>query len=481
MVDNKKLQKIREYVKKYRAKGYSNAQMTASLKKSGVSDAMIATVLKTSSSSKKALIGIGALLLLLGAGGLIFLLTSSSPDLECEIDRDCGRGFECSNNICVEEYTFVAECSADIDCSTNEECNNGNCVYITPAGSPDPECIIDNDCSFGEECTSGSCVIEDRKVGGDCGDGLCFIGEEACISDCGCSNSDQCEESFSCIDGACKYPEEVPPPEEPPVGGGQGEVVDTRCNDNIDNDGDGLIDYPFDLGCTSLLDDDERNACSDGIDNDGDGFIDLLDLHCLSRGQNTELEVPARCADGWDNDGDGLIDLADPDCLSLGDESERGSASFIVASPPLECDSFACLAQASETCELAQYTSIITTDLLGVTQSTTTYNEIIGSDLDKCLLYLRTENIDLVFPAGTDAVTIAEQNDLYDALEGQEGTCKFETVDLTNTLLRWEDGIFSNLDWDVAECSGTMFDAVVYSAPSLKKQNALEKLFSSIF
>jgi len=54
-----------------------------------------------------------------------------------------------------------------------------------------------------------------------------------------------------------------------------------QCNDGLDNDGDGLIDYPFDPGCYSLTDLDEANplptvACNDGLDNDGDGLIDHL-------------------------------------------------------------------------------------------------------------------------------------------------------------------------------------------------------------
>ena len=71
----------------------------------------------------------------------------------------------------------------------------------------------------------------------------------------------------------------------------------TQCNDKIDNDKDGLIDYPADKGCSSLTDNDESNCgnqicesfescsscpadcgkcveCDDGIDNDGDGYID---------------------------------------------------------------------------------------------------------------------------------------------------------------------------------------------------------------
>jgi len=54
------------------------------------------------------------------------------------------------------------------------------------------------------------------------------------------------------------------------------------CNNDIDDDCDGFIDYPADLGCSSLLDDNEHfipnapgsKACDDGIDNEPDGFTD---------------------------------------------------------------------------------------------------------------------------------------------------------------------------------------------------------------
>ncbi len=48
-----------------------------------------------------------------------------------------------------------------------------------------------------------------------------------------------------------------------------------ECSDGIDNDGDGVIDFPADPGCDSPEDDDERNECVDGVDNDGDGLIDF--------------------------------------------------------------------------------------------------------------------------------------------------------------------------------------------------------------
>lgn len=63
------------------------------------------------------------------------------------------------------------------------------------------------------------------------------------------------------------------------------------CNDGIDNDSDGLIDYPADPGCTDALDVNESNPtgggsgtttyeCNDGLDNDADNLIDAADAGC---------------------------------------------------------------------------------------------------------------------------------------------------------------------------------------------------------
>jgi hypothetical protein len=64
------------------------------------------------------------------------------------------------------------------------------------------------------------------------------------------------------------------------------------CDDNVDNDGDGLVDHPTDPGCTSASDSTETDptlACDDGADNDGDGTVDFpQDLGCLARTDTTE-------------------------------------------------------------------------------------------------------------------------------------------------------------------------------------------------
>lgn len=67
------------------------------------------------------------------------------------------------------------------------------------------------------------------------------------------------------------------------------------CEDGIDNDGDGHIDYPADTGCSSLTDTDETDPaqCQDGIDNNGNGLIDYPDdPACSSAGDFDEEVLP---------------------------------------------------------------------------------------------------------------------------------------------------------------------------------------------
>jgi hypothetical protein len=78
-------------------------------------------------------------------------------------------------------------------------------------------------------------------------------------------------------------------------------LVTTRpaCSDGIEDDGDGLTDYPADPGCmdsASLL---ENPACDDDLDNDGDGTIDwdggaalgTPDSFCASNGSWQAVEA----------------------------------------------------------------------------------------------------------------------------------------------------------------------------------------------
>lgn len=70
------------------------------------------------------------------------------------------------------------------------------------------------------------------------------------------------------------------------------QVPVTECNDETDNDNDGLVDLN-DPGCYDELSPSETNpvslpACGDGIDNDLDAFTDLADSNCYSAGDTSE-------------------------------------------------------------------------------------------------------------------------------------------------------------------------------------------------
>ncbi len=97
------------------------------------------------------------------------------------------------------------------------------------------------------------------------------------------------------------------------------------CSDQRDNDGDGKIDYPADLGCIKSTDRNERQdgECFDEKDNDGDGAADAADFSCRIL-FNGESMPKSRCQDGVDNDKDGKIDMTDGGCANAQDHSENG-------------------------------------------------------------------------------------------------------------------------------------------------------------
>ena len=90
-------------------------------------------------------------------------------------------------------------------------------------------------------------------------------------------------------------------------------LSDLPCDDGLDNDVDGQIDYPNDSGCTGFEDQSEEPDCMDGFDNDLDGFVDFPeDRECRDRFSSTESP---ECQDGISNDSDGLVDFPDdPGC-----------------------------------------------------------------------------------------------------------------------------------------------------------------------
>jgi hypothetical protein len=116
--------------------------------------------------------------------------------------------------------------------------------------------------------------------------------------------------------------------------GGSG-FAKPACDDGLDNDGDGAIDFPDDPSCASddgdTEDGDPSAQCKDGRDNDSDGKIDYpTDPGCFAPNQDSEDdECPdgpscPQCSDGQDNDKNGSTDYPNDSagCTAASDSDE---------------------------------------------------------------------------------------------------------------------------------------------------------------
>lgn len=75
----------------------------------------------------------------------------------------------------------------------------------------------------------------------------------------------------------------------------------TVCNDGVDNDGDGSVDYPSDPGCKSVGQTREAAQCQDGIDNDADGALDFDGGASLNGGVPFGTPDPQCAGKPWRN------------------------------------------------------------------------------------------------------------------------------------------------------------------------------------
>jgi hypothetical protein len=80
-------------------------------------------------------------------------------------------------------------------------------------------------------------------------------------------------------------------------------IIDApNCSNSIDDDGDGLSDYPADPGCDDATDSSEQSPslpCDDGIDNDLDGLTDFpADPECTSPTAPSESPIEPLPAGG---------------------------------------------------------------------------------------------------------------------------------------------------------------------------------------
>jgi hypothetical protein len=157
----------------------------------------------------------------------------------------------------------------------------------------------------------------------DC-DGLVDEGFDFQTGRNNCGRCDQaCTELQDCVAGQCVRRKE------------------TTCDNNLDDDSDGLVDcadpdcnsLPCGAGCTCIGGKKAETSCANDVDDEGDGLKDCADPDCDSRscgagclcleGKRGEGDCLNTDMNGApvDDDGDGLANCADSDCTdkSCGD------------------------------------------------------------------------------------------------------------------------------------------------------------------
>ncbi len=267
--------------------------------------------------------------------------------IDCQDDQcssaPCGaNGLECLDGACQctgdggtpqASETYCND-SADNDCDGQIDCDDSSC-----AGAP---CGL-----YGRLCSGGACVCSGN--GGTPQSSETYCNDNAdndCddLIDCednGCENRSCGAFGLTCSSGACICS----------GNGGTPQSSETYCNDNADNDCDGLVDCEDNscegtscganglvcaggsCVCSSGLS--TESDCADAVDDDCDGLTDCADNDCSGRscGANgmqclggsctcsgnggTPQIAEIHCDDNHDNDCDGLIDCEDIDCLDL--------------------------------------------------------------------------------------------------------------------------------------------------------------------
>ncbi len=216
------------------------------------------------------------------------------------------RNEESVNNLILYARTACADPASEVACDTGEQQMERQ-GEIALERMPPGDIYIFVDSAFG---LGGAfkLTVESERLPPGCSDGV-DNDEDGFLDadDVGCEDDDD--------------EDERDPGLEDPI---------PACWNEIDDDDDGAIDYPFDPGCAAKggLDEEdppELPACANGENDDEDERIDWPDDGgCHAKGDDDEVnQRPGECGNRVDDDMDGLADFpADPGCHSAGDLSE---------------------------------------------------------------------------------------------------------------------------------------------------------------
>ena len=212
-----------------------------------------------------------------GVNGVGICYNSLCLSKQCSINSDCLIGKSCDNGLCFQKQCEVSEDCPDFrlpDGTLNKICINSLCKNV--------QCLNDQECEIGYVCDKFQCVQSKTcKKHSDCqlenSNRYCIGG--SCSGKLECDSINDCPKGFICngveCTNTCNLDSECPDFTE--AGGGKyqcknkicclngecpnlNQVNNEICSDGKDNDGDGLIDYPKDHGCSSAGDNDEDNS-----------------------------------------------------------------------------------------------------------------------------------------------------------------------------------------------------------------------------
>ena len=217
---------------------------------------------------------------------------------------ECGR---CDDNGLEGSVCLQNQCA----CPEGTDGCGGRCVSLSTAENCGA-CGVQ--CEMGTVCLENQCACPEGTD--DCG-GRCvsFSTTENCGA-CGV----QCEIGTVCANAVCAGDNDEDDIERLCVDAefvGPSAEVCPQCRNSLDDDMDGLVDYPNDPGCEARGDLSEEDGntpppCYDEADNDRDGLVDYpFDPGCRSAGDLDEADpaIDSQCSNGVDDDGDMIIDF----------------------------------------------------------------------------------------------------------------------------------------------------------------------------
>ena len=242
--------------------------------------------------------------------------------VECEGDSSCNNNYACNTT----SYSCYSTCSSNDECSNSYACNleTSACYGTCESNSA---CISDAAC----DTSTGSCITcEESDSGLDyitygTGSGLYYAGSYSYSGEDSCNSRGNLLELYCSSDGSntILYNQELSCEDE--LGSGyvcsEGLCVNILvevCDDELDNDEDGLADCD-DSDCSLESNCLESGNCDDGYDNDKDGFEDCDDSDC----SDDEVCVTIECTSNSDCNSDAACDTSSGSCITC-EESDSG-------------------------------------------------------------------------------------------------------------------------------------------------------------